>query len=128
MTFSKAVLSLYIPTDSIPIFRVNIIYFHSLNPTSVLGWFCCYQDLIRPMHSKAIDEKWLQNNKNSPRKLFIGTFQKLLLMTSSRRPGVRLIDLRGSGEKQRLKNTLVRTDSQGGNCLPKMPLFSCQNR
>jgi hypothetical protein len=47
-------------------FRVEIKYFYSLKPTSVLAWFCCYQGLIRPMQTGAIDEKWLQANKNSP--------------------------------------------------------------
>jgi hypothetical protein len=59
LTFSKAVFSLYIPTGSIPIFGVNIKYFHSLNPISVLGWFCCYQDLTKPMQTEATDKKWV---------------------------------------------------------------------
>jgi hypothetical protein len=36
MTFSKAIFSLFIPIDTLPIFRVKIKHFHSLTPNSVL--------------------------------------------------------------------------------------------
>jgi hypothetical protein len=37
----------------------------------MLGWFCCYQDLIRPIQTGGIDEKWLQG-KGIPFKSFYG--------------------------------------------------------
>jgi hypothetical protein len=51
-------------------------------------------------------------------RLHIGTFWKLLLMTSSRRLEVCLLSLRGYEEKQQLKNTLMRMNSQEEICLP----------
>ena len=83
-------MSLYITTVSMPIFCVNIKYFHQLTPNSVPGWSCCYQDSIRPMHNGALDEKWLQKNK-FPSSLRMGTFRKFLFILYSRRPKSRLL-------------------------------------
>ena len=51
---------------------MDIKYLHSLNPTSVPGWFCCHQDLIRPMQTGAIEEKWASKGIEIPRETLYG--------------------------------------------------------
>jgi len=127
LTFSNAILSLYIPTCSIPFFRVNIKYFHSLNPTSVLGWFCCYKDLISPVQNGAIKEKRLQRKRNSPQRLCMSTFRNFFFITSSRRLEVKSWGLLGYRREQLSKNTLILKRSQGENCPPKVAPFFGQS-
>jgi hypothetical protein len=56
LTFSKAVLSLNIATDSLSVLRVDIKYFHSLNLTSVLRLFWSYGGLIKTMQTGSVGE------------------------------------------------------------------------
>jgi hypothetical protein len=76
-----------------------------------------------------MDEKCLQGEREKPpRRLHIGTFRKLLLITTSRRLGVMLMGLPSYGRgNNQLKNTLLSSASQEGNLLLKLSSFSGQN-
>ena len=71
----------------------------------------------------ALEWEWaksLQGIRKSPG-AFVGTFRKILFITSSRRLKIKLMGYYDSDGNNYQENTLTRKNSQGGKLLGKLP-------
>jgi len=51
---------------------MNVEYSYTLKLISVLGWVCCYQDLIRPTQTGVIDKEWAWKGTKFPLETLCG--------------------------------------------------------